>query len=151
MGANASGAKSIDQFHSEFDIVRTERDVRFGDISIYQSIQNPTRFFIAKQKKIEGESGFAQFKSQIAKRKAIAPYNVATIVDTFCKFSLTPVEEKKQLCSSFFDCVLISEYFERSLDQVLRHRMTFQENEIVVRINFTRLCQKMILGTSYSA
>ena len=135
MGAEVSGAKTEKEFLTEYENLRTEYDVRFGEVGVYQKRGPPHNQVIAKEKVFQDDKVFKKFETQLKKRKLIMPTNVAPIVDIICisSFNINDlVDQKKEWCSSFYKCLITYEFHERTLDQLLRYRKTYQNNDAKV-------------------
>ena len=140
MGGEQSRGKTIDDFLLEYEEVRTEYDNRMGEVKIYRKITNPEIQVLSKEKCFQRKQEFELFMKKVEKRKKLNNENIAplllTISNIFLFSFLIKLDDiKKEWCSEFFKVFLIYEYQERTLEQVLRHRRSYNDIDMMVRIN----------------
>ena len=137
MGGQQTKGKTIEDFLKEYEEVRTEFDNRMGEVKIYKKIVNPEIQVMSKEKLFQKKSDYESFQRKISKRQGLSSENVAPLLLTISKY-LKPNfvdNSRKEWCSEFFNVVTIYEYQDRTLEQVLRHRRSYNDMSMIVSFN----------------
>lgn len=88
MGGEQSKGKTIQDFHKEYEEVRTEYDNRMGEVKIYKKIMNPEIQVMSKEKWFEQKSTYEKYCSKIEKRKSLHNENIAPLLLTISNLFL---------------------------------------------------------------
>jgi hypothetical protein len=86
MGGEVSTGKTIADFLTEYEEVRTEHDHRLGEVKIYRKIKNPEIYVMSKEKWFEQKSAFDAYLVKIQKRKNLNNQNVVPLLLTISKY-----------------------------------------------------------------
>lgn len=136
MGVEQSTGKTINDFLREYDELRTEYDNRMGEVKIYKKVSNPEIMVLSKERTFQDKTHFEQFMAKISRRQSLKNENISSLLLVIGKTTIALSDSrdnsKKEWCSEFYKLIMIYEYQERTLEQVLRHRRSYNDLSLTV-------------------
>lgn len=140
MGSTSSNQVSYNDFIEQFEEMRVEYSQQLGDVSIYRRKSDHRVMVMLKEKWFNQRQAYEEFMSALRKRKRLPTNFNAGLITTL-------VDETTNWCSETFHCVLVYEYHERTLEQLMRHRKIYKRNQIIfLDKDFWSICRDLLLG-----
>ena len=130
MGGANSHEKTLEQFKSEFEEMKTQYDQNFGEFVVYRKIDDPDFMVMTKERFMNDELSARKFLKRVKRRQGSHGENVAKLLTIF-------QNKTDSWCSTMTKITLIYEYHERTLEQLIRHRKNYAADS--VRVNFKLL------------
>ena len=156
------------EFYKEFEELRTEYNQHYGEVTIFRKKANRELKVMSKHKVFQEERDLAVFLAELERKKRLRTDNVASLLNvigtqknqffaifaifgiyhffTFfvifwvlCSFSSRLDHRKANWCSSFYKISMIYEYHTKTLDQLIRHRQNYNEDDVKVCTVFARI------------